>query len=93
MVPAIGATIVSAVRSPWASDSAPAMSPPKNPPMRKMNTGMSANAWVRMRYGATAPTIGPTLTNAALVHAPASAMPVSSNAGSFMRIAISMQTP
>ena len=73
-MPAIGATIVSAVRSPCASESAPAMRPPKNPPMRKMNTGMSAKAWVRMRYGATAPTIGPTLTKAALVHAPASAM-------------------
>ena len=69
IVPAIGATIVSAVRSPCASESAPAMRPPKNPPIRKMNTGMSANACVRMRYGATAPTIGPTLTNAALVHA------------------------
>ena len=33
----------------------------------------SANAWARIRYGATAPTIGPTLTNAALVQAPARA--------------------
>ncbi len=67
----------SAVRSPWASDSAPARRPPKNPPTRKMNTGMSANACVRMRYGATAPTIGPTLTNVALVHALASATQMS----------------
>jgi hypothetical protein len=49
IVPAIGATIVSAVRSPWASESAPARIPPKKPPIRKMNTGTSAKAWVRMR--------------------------------------------
>ena len=93
IVPAMGATIVSAVRSPWASESAPASRPPKNPPIRKMNTGTRANAWVRMRYGATAPTIGPMLTNAELVHAPASATPISNNAGSCIRTATSMKKP
>jgi hypothetical protein len=44
IAPASGATIESAVRSPCASESAPAMIPPKNPPIKKMNTGMSANA-------------------------------------------------
>ena len=58
-----------------------------------MNTGMSANAWVRIRYGATAPTIGPTLTNAAPVHAFASATKIEQDAGSCMRIATNMKTP
>ena len=79
---AIGTTIVSAVREPCASESAPVMRPPKKPPMRKMNTGISAKACARSRYGATAPMIGPIPTNAAPVHALASATkPMSSAIG------------
>ena len=79
---AIGMTIVSAVREPCASESAPVMRPPKKPPIKKMNTGMIAKACARSRYGATAPMIGPIPTNAAPVHALASAMkPMSSAIG------------
>ena len=67
--------------------------PPKKPPIRKMNTGISAKAWVRIRYGATAPMIGPMLTNAAEVHAPASATNTSSGTIGWKRIAVNNNSP
>ncbi len=54
---------------------------------------MRANACVRMRYGATAPMIGPMLTKAADVQAPASATNTSKGTIGWNRIATKSSTP
>src|SRR5437016_14517597 len=88
-----GMTMVSDVRSPYASEKPPARSPPKNPPIKKMKSGTMANACARMRYGATAPTVGPIETKAADVHALAMLMPAMRGHRDVKRRAMVMMTP